>query len=54
MKQIYKSQLGFKEKEDDHMHTMLMLTGLELLAIVSTAIVQMFCLRNLLENRSIV
>jgi hypothetical protein len=36
------------------MATMLMLTGIELLAIICTAIVQMFCLRNLLDNRSIV
>lgn len=54
MRQTYKSEMGFKEREEEHMSTMLMLTGVELLAILSTAVIQMFCLRNLLDNRSIV
>lgn len=51
---MYKSEMGFKEREEEHQATMLMLTGVELLAIITTAVTQMFCLRSLLDNRSIV
>jgi hypothetical protein len=33
---------------------MLKLTGFELLAILATAIVQMYCIKSLLENKQII
>lgn len=33
---------------------MLKLTGVELIAILATAIVQMYCIKNLLENQQII
>ena len=50
----YKWEWGFMDKELKHQEEMLALTGVELFVIIVTAIVQMYCIKNLLDNRSIV
>lgn len=46
--QMYKWEWGFLEKEERYDEEMLKLTGVELLAILATAIVQMYCIKGLL------
>ena len=50
----YKWEWGFMDKELKHQEEMLALTGVELFIIIATAIVQMYCIKNLLDNSSVV
>ena len=45
---LYKSEWSFKDREERHQSQMLVLTGVELFVIITTAIVQMYCIKNLL------
>lgn len=51
---IYKWQWGFYEKHERHQSDMLGFTGVELLVIVATSIVQMYCIKNLIGNELII
>lgn len=46
--------MGFKQMSDDHESTLLALTTVELLCIVLTTVVQVSCLKRLMDNRSLV
>ena len=50
----YKWEWGFQDKELKHQEEMLALTGVELFVIIVTSVIQMYCIKNLLDNRSVV
>ncbi len=52
--QMYKWEWGFLEREERYEDEMLRLTAAELFAILVTAIIQMYCIKNLLESKQIV
>jgi hypothetical protein len=47
---LYKWQWGFYEKHERHQVDMLGFTGAELFAVIGTSIVQMYCIKNLIDN----
>jgi hypothetical protein len=51
---VYKWEWGFLEREEHYEEEMLKLTGVELLIILGTAIVQMYCIRNLFDRDGII
>ena len=51
---LFKSQMGFMEQEKEQHSNMLILTGLELMTLVAAALVQLFCLKNLIDNKTFV
>ena len=51
---MYKTEWSFRDREEQHQSEMLSLTGVELLIILGTAVVQMYCIKSLLDNRLIV
>ena len=51
---MFKAEWSFKDREQRHQSEMLILTGVELVVILGTAIVQMWCIKQLLDNRIIV
>lgn len=51
---MFKSEWSFRDREERHQSEMLILTGVELVVILGTAIVQMWCIKELLDNRIIV
>lgn len=46
--------MGFKEQAEAHETTLLWLTATELIAILLVTILQVGCLKRLIDNRSIV
>jgi len=50
----YKYQWGFLENQLAHDSHMLGLTGIELIVIIGTSLVQLCFVRSLLDNRAIV
>jgi len=50
----YRSEWNFRDRQEHHQSEMLILTGVELIIILGTAIVQMYCSQNLFDNRLIV
>lgn len=51
---MFKAEWSFRDREERHQSEMLILTGVELIVILGTAIVQMWCIKQLLDNRIIV
>lgn len=49
-----KEELGYQEKEIQHYSSYLGLTGIELLTIFVTALLQLYFIRSLLDRRAIV
>ena len=45
---LYKSEWSFKNREERHQSEMLVLTGVELVVILITSIIQMYCIKGLL------
>lgn len=50
----FKSQMGFMDQEKEQHSNMLILTGLELLTLIASGLVQLFCLKNLIDNKTFV
>jgi hypothetical protein len=50
----FREEWSFKDRQENHQSEMLILTGIELMVIIGTAIVQMYCIKNLFDNRLIV
>lgn len=50
----FKWEWGFLEREERYDSEMLKLTGVELIVILATSIVQMYCVKGLLENRQVI
>jgi hypothetical protein len=46
--------MGFQEQSESHESKLLLLTSLELIAIIVTTIVQIGCLKKLIDNRTVV
>lgn len=46
--------MGFKEQAESHESTFLWLTALELFMILVTSVLQIACLKRLIDNRAIV
>lgn len=51
---IFRSEWGFHDRQEHHQSEMLILTGVELVIILGTAIVQIYCIKNLFDNRLVV
>lgn len=49
-----KWEWGFLEKEERYDEEMLKLTAFELIVILVTSIVQMYCIKNLFDNKQII
>lgn len=51
---LFKSQMGFMEQEKEQHSNMLILTALELFALIAAALVQLFYLKSLIDNKTFV
>ena len=51
---LFKSEIGFMEQGQEHQSTMLIFSGLELITLIAAALVQLFCIKSLLDNRTLV
>lgn len=50
----YREEYNFRDRQEHHQSEMLILTGVELFVILGTAVIQMYCIKGLLDNRSVV
>ena len=51
---MYKWEWGFLEREERYEDQMLKLTAAELTAILATAVVQIYCIKSLLDHKQII